>query len=268
MESNQETQMIIHENKDIFHLLDAEDERQIVAEAQGRLKEALVYTTKKWNKETKQMENVDNLSYTGIQHISIMMAQQHDTVGSLEVVGEPKMEMQTIKYIVNNEEKTIQKWSCSLSVRNTLTKMVTPGIADADVVVWGDKVNSETGQKIWNKDANSYEKELVFDDFGKNKALSKAFRNGCKVQIPQSLILEMIKIAKAEGRTKTIDTTKTPEPTTTPETKGTPNCLCGMKDMMPTENPVLETGLCECRHCRSPITEARMKAYKTFKEQK
>ena len=270
--SNQTTQLEVQTAPDIFHLLDSEDEKQIIAEAQGRLKEALVYTTKKWNKDTKQMEEVDQLSYTGIQHITIMMAQQRDTVGSLAIDGEPEIKMETIKYNVGEEEKTIQKWCCKLNVINTLTKMRTPGYAEADVVVYGDKIHPQTGKKIWNDSLNSYEKELVYDDFGKNKALSKAFRNACKVQIPQSLILEMIRIAKTEGRVKHMDEPKqTEQSTEKPEPKPVETvsyCTCDPEKCNPSEDVIKESdtnkkslvGLLSCRRCSSPISQIRTQA--------
>jgi len=134
--------------------------------------------------------------------------------------------------------------------------MTTPGYAEADVTILGNKLDAN-GKKIWDDDVKSYVKEIIYDDFGKNKALSKAFRNACKVQIPQNLILEMIKIAKETGRTTEVVSEKTAELNS--------ECGCSMTDTIVTDT-VNGKGLHQCDNCKKPISEIRFKAIEKLKE--
>jgi len=204
-ESKNGEKLVLKEDTDIFHLLDQEDERQIILEARDRMKEALVYTIHRYDPKKKEWVDEDQLSYAGIQHIIILMSQSKDSAGSLELVDEAKCEMKSFNLTINDKPIVIQKWYASCKVRNTLTKLTTPGVAEADVVIKVTKKDPQTNKKIWIKEKNAYEMEDGYDDFGRNKAVSKAFRNACKIQIPQKLILEMIKIAKEKGQVKKVE---------------------------------------------------------------
>lgn len=197
--------LVLKEDTDIFHLLDSADEQQIMMEAQDRMKDALVYKMKRYV-EGKGWIDESQLSYAGIQHITIMMAAKKDSVGALALVEDPKIEMKTYPVTLDQGDKIIQKWYASCKVRNTLSGMITPGVAEADVVIKVPKRDPDTNKKIWNEEKRSYEMVDGYDDFGRNKAISKAFRNACKIQIPQKLILEMIKIAEEKGQTKNVET--------------------------------------------------------------
>lgn len=238
-------------SKSIFHLLDAEDEKQIVLEAQGRLAESLVYTIKQYNVKTKSWEDRDELTYAGIKHITIMMSQQHEEVGSLEVLENPIVKMEEFELPLNGEIKKINKWSCSLRVRNTKTGMVSPGFAEADVITKVVKKDPLTNKKVWSETKNAYEMEDGMDDFGRTKCVSKAFRNACKVQIPEKLILEMIKIAKEKGKTQTVETKSSPK-----TVKGIEYCSCSNDDIKQSAEKQ-PSGRYKCEKCNGEIGEGR-----------
>lgn len=249
----QEQKIVLKEDTDIFHLLDSEDEQQIIMEAQDRMKSALVYKVPWKNPQTNQYEERSDLSYAGIQHICIMMAQKHNEVGSLELVEDPKIEMQRLDLVMNGLSKTVIKWYASCKVRNTKTGMITPGISEADVVTKGIKRDPVTNKKVWDDSIKSYIYEEVYDDYGRTKAVSKAFRNACKIQIPQKLILEMIKIAEEKGQVKSVV-----------NEQKLANCMCPLKDII-VSTTVRPDGLFECKHCSCAISEARKKALENFK---
>lgn len=248
-----ENKIVLKEDTDIFHLLDSEDEQQIIMEAQDRMKSALVYKVPWKNPNTNQWEERSELSYAGIQHICIMMAQKHNEVGSLELVEDPKIEMQKLELVMNGLPRTVTKWYASCKVKNTKTGMITPGISEADVITKGIKKDPATNKKIWDESLKSYIYEEVYDDFGRTKAVSKAFRNACKIQIPQKLILEMIKIAEEKGQTKTV----------VQEPKNQ-ICLCALKDVKVSDT-VRPDGLYECRKCCCAISKERKQALDNFR---
>lgn len=191
----------VHENSDIFHLMDSEDERQILVEASERLKEALVYQIPWFNKESSQWEKRDQLSYEGIMYGVLLMA--NNAGQALEVIPESiKVEMQNLSVDIDGIEKKIQKWMAQCLVKNLKTGAVYPGVAEADVTI-RQKVKDDKGFPI-KEMGGKYVYETVYDDFGRNKAVSKALRNGFKLHIPQKLILKIIEVAREKKQIKEV----------------------------------------------------------------
>lgn len=252
--SKQTSTEVTKADTSIFHLLDGEDEQQIFAEAQGRLKQALVYKINAKNTATGKYEERSELSYAGIQHICLMMAQRHEEFGSLELVDEPTIKRESFEIECDGKPQKIQKWYASCVVRNTKTRATAPGASEASIVSKQIKIDPKTNKKVWNNDLNSYEYEERYDDFGRTKALSKAFRNACKPFIPVKLILEMIKIAEEQGQTKSFDD----KPSSNSE-KTDQLCTCDPNVRNPNDIPIASKdskihGLLSCKTCSYPIS--------------
>lgn len=185
------------EEPDIFHLLESEDEQQIILETNERMKEALVYQVNWYNPKTYNYEKRDELSYAGINYLVILMAQ--NLKQGIEIVREPKIELLTVD--------GVERWHAMIICRNKVTGLETVGNSEQTVKLKQKKKGAD-GKDVFENGQPVYEYNK-YDDFGRTKALSKAQRNAWKLQMPAKLILKVIQIAKDKKQTKTLETKKT-----------------------------------------------------------
>ena len=145
------TELVKKDTDSIFKLLDKEDEKQIVNVKDFTNDSALVY------KVHKNFE----LSYRGIKHIAILMADR----------GMPlKLVNSKVELIGEGKEKT---WYASVTMRNEKTGQEMEGLSQCAF----------------------YDDKQVPDDFARTKAHSKAERNAIRKLIPEYLITKFIQEA-------------------------------------------------------------------------
>ena len=153
---------LVKKDSSIFKLLDKEDEKQIVNVKDFANDSPLIY------KVHKNFE----LSYRGIKHIAILMADR----------GMPlKLVNSKVDLIGEGKEKT---WYASVVMRNEKTWY-------ASVVMRNEK----TGQEMEGVSQCSFYDEKGSDEFARTKAHSKAERNAIRKLIPEYLITKFIQEA-------------------------------------------------------------------------
>ena len=141
---------LVKKDSSIFKLLDKEDEKQIVNVKDFANDSPLIY------KVHKNFE----LSYRGIKHIAILMADR----------GMPlKLVNSKVDLIGEGKEKT---WYASVVMRN-----------------------EKTGQEMEGVSQCSFYDEKGSDEFARTKAHSKAERNAIRKLIPEYLITKFIQEA-------------------------------------------------------------------------
>lgn len=148
---------IAKKDSDIFNIIDKEDEKQIMSIEQFGDDKRLVY----------QVRDRLELSYLGIKHLTLVMAQNNNP---LETLVESKVDL-----IGESKEKT---WYATVRVLNKNTGQITEGVAQC----------------------NYYDEKGFTDNFGRTKAHSKAERNALRKQIPEAYITKLIQNAKASGQ--------------------------------------------------------------------
>lgn len=165
--------------KNNFSLFDKLDEDQIM-QADAAVKQAMVYQNKKGHKE---------ITYVGLKHIVLEMATKGNP---LQII---KSECRLDKDDPEDKDKWI--WRADVIVKSKDSGHEASGFSECpymeEIKEWKD-----------GKVTNTYKQ---YDFFGRIKALSKAERNAWRKQIPELVIVEMLK-AVTEERTQKIDTDK------------------------------------------------------------
>jgi len=162
-----------------FVLMDAEDEKQIIAEMRGEIIKAYVY------RYTDKGHTVEGLSKAGVDAVAMNLAMQKKPLRVLghSVVEDDKYIKAIVKvgrYIIN-EDGTESLLDTTLGTKR-----------QAKFYVGGRE-----------------------NPFAYEQAVVKAERNGKRKLMPEKIIIEMMKLYKNQGRTKDIENGKIVNPKST-----------------------------------------------------
>lgn len=158
------TEMQLSDDSDVFKIIESYDEKQILDIADFEHNNKLVY----------EVQGKKELSYNGIKHLTIIMAQNNNP---LKTMPDSKLEL-----FGEGNEKI---WYSTVNVVNQRTGQTEQGVSQCPF----------------------YDNAGKVDHFARTKAHSKAERNAKRKHIPEALITQMINDSQ---KTKSTTTTKPP----------------------------------------------------------
>ena len=142
------TELVTRDNSNVFEIVEAYDEKQILEISDFRDNKSLTY----------EVQGKKEISYLGIKHLSLIMAQN----GNPLEITDSKLEL-----LGDGEEKT---WYSSVKITNKNTGQVTEGVSQCPF----------------------YDSKRNMDNFARVKAHSKAERNAIKKQLPEAMITKLL----------------------------------------------------------------------------